>query len=224
MICQGTGILAIWHDLDPAGEADFREWHTRQHMPERLSVPGFLRGCRYMNVNDSPRVFNFYQTETPETLTSAPYVERLNNPTDWTRRVMPYFRNINRSAGRVLATVGAGEGGAIATLRLSPRTDARDTLGSWLRDEGLPLTHDQPLIVAVHLWSADPAASQIETTESRARGGVSAVADWTVAIEGNDVEFVTATADWLQQQQPFADALQAPAAVGIYRLQHRMGN
>ncbi|MCB1719379.1 MAG: hypothetical protein KDK05_29940, partial [Candidatus Competibacteraceae bacterium] len=125
MICQGKGILAIWHDLDPAGEADFREWHTRQHMPERLSVPGFLRGCRYIAVKGTPQLFNFYQTERPETLTSAAYVERLNNPTPWTQQVVPYFRNINRSAGRVLASMGAGEGGAIATLRIKPREEAR---------------------------------------------------------------------------------------------------
>jgi hypothetical protein len=224
MICQGTGILAIWHDLDPAGEIDFREWHTRQHMPERLSVPGFLRGCRYIAVQGAPRLFNFYQTETPETLTSAPYVERLNNPTDWTRRVVPYFRNINRSAGRVLASLGAGEGGAIATLRLNPRDTERERFGNWLQEEGLQLTHDQPAIVAVHLWSADPAASLIETTESRSRVGGTAVADWTVAIEGNDAEFVAAAADWLQQQPAFSGALQSPAEVGIYRLQHRIGN
>ena len=160
MICQGKGILAIWHDLDPAGEADFREWHTRQHMPERLSVPGFLRGCRYIAVKGTPQLFNFYQTERPETLTSAAYVERLNNPTPWTQQVVPYFRNINRSAGRVLASMGAGEGGAIATLRIKPREEAREQLSNWLQTEGLTLTLRQAAIAAVHLWSADPTAGR----------------------------------------------------------------
>ena len=223
MICQGKGILAIWHDLDPAGEADFREWHTRQHMPERLSVPGFLRGCRYIAVKGTPQLFNFYQTERPETLTSAAYVERLNNPTPWTQQVVPYFRNINRSAGRVLASMGAGEGGAIATLRIKPREEAREQLSNWLQTEGLTLTLRQAAIAAVHLWSADPAASLIETAESRARVGATAVADLTVAIEGNDAEFVEAAANWLQQQAAFSEALQSLAELGVYRLQHRIG-
>ena len=116
MLCRGTGILAIWHDIAPEAYDDFVRWHTREHMVERLSVPGFLRGCRYLASNAQPMCFNFYQTETPETLTSAPYLERLNNPTAWTQRVLPHFRNVNRTAGRVVFSEGAGEGGAVATM------------------------------------------------------------------------------------------------------------
>ena len=44
----GTAILAFWADVDPSGEADYVDWHNREHMPERCAVPGFLRGRRYV--------------------------------------------------------------------------------------------------------------------------------------------------------------------------------
>ena len=34
--------MAVWHDIAEAGEAEYSAWHTNQHMPERLGVPGFL--------------------------------------------------------------------------------------------------------------------------------------------------------------------------------------
>jgi len=216
------GVLAIWHDLEPSSEVDFQEWHTRQHMIERLSVPGFLRGCRYAAVESSPQVFNFYLTESPEVLTSAAYLERLNNPTEWTRRVTPTMLKVNRSAGRVVARVGMGQGGAIATLRIAPLPEKRDCFEAWLVESGLPKLAELPGIVAAHLWNADAAASGVETTESRARGSSAGIADWILALEGNDVEFVRAASDWLRQQKEFMGALQDQEIVGIYRLQHHL--
>ena len=46
----GKAILAFWADVDASGEADYNDWHTREHMPERCGVPGFLRGRRYVAV------------------------------------------------------------------------------------------------------------------------------------------------------------------------------
>jgi hypothetical protein len=43
----GRGLLGIWMEVDPAGLDDFNAWYRRQHVPERLSVPGFLRGRRW---------------------------------------------------------------------------------------------------------------------------------------------------------------------------------
>ena len=46
----GGAILAFWADVEASGEADYNDWHTREHMPERCAVPGFLRGRRYVAV------------------------------------------------------------------------------------------------------------------------------------------------------------------------------
>jgi hypothetical protein len=40
MALRGRAFMAVWHDIASTGEAEYNTWHTRQHMPERLGVPG----------------------------------------------------------------------------------------------------------------------------------------------------------------------------------------
>jgi hypothetical protein len=49
---KNTGaFLAIWHGLINEGKIDWERWHTYEHIPERLVIPSFLGGRRYMNNN-----------------------------------------------------------------------------------------------------------------------------------------------------------------------------
>src|SRR3989304_4101373 len=97
----GTGILAIWNDIPPEVEVEFQHWLTREHVPERVSGPGFLRGRRYVAVSGSPKYFTFYEMESLEILTGAPYLARLNHElTPWSRRMLPMYRNTIRTASR----------------------------------------------------------------------------------------------------------------------------
>lgn len=44
----GSGALAIWNGIAPEAEREFDRWHTYEHIPERMALPGFLRGRRYV--------------------------------------------------------------------------------------------------------------------------------------------------------------------------------
>ena len=68
----GKAFVAIWHDVVPEGKAEFSAWHTRQHMPERLGVTGFLRGRRYLAEHGTPEYFNLYETTTTAVLAGRP--------------------------------------------------------------------------------------------------------------------------------------------------------
>ena len=134
MALLGGAVLAIWNDIAPGGDAEFDHWHISEHIPERVSVPGFLRGRRYNAVTGSPRYFTLYETEAVATLQSAPYLARLNAPTPWTTKCIQLFRNNRRTACRTTLSLGVGEGGALATLELGPRSDGEATLRSWLTE------------------------------------------------------------------------------------------
>ena len=41
----GSGVLAIWNGIDPEAEAEFVEWHVREHIPERVARKA-IRGHR----------------------------------------------------------------------------------------------------------------------------------------------------------------------------------
>ena len=66
MPLRGRAFLPMWFGLAEGYEREFDRWHTIEHMPERLGVPGFLRGRRYKHAHKSERVqrFNFTKGST----------------------------------------------------------------------------------------------------------------------------------------------------------------
>lgn len=119
MALTGNALLALWHDIDPPSQTEYMEWHTREHMPERLSIPGFTVGKRLINHDlGRYRYGTIYGGDDLEVFRSPAYLERLNNPTEWSLRVQPAFRNFLRVACLRLASRGTGDGGAVATVRL----------------------------------------------------------------------------------------------------------
>ncbi|MEA2929433.1 MAG: hypothetical protein QOG38_1861 [Hyphomicrobiales bacterium] len=115
---EAQGVLAIWHDIRGGQESNFESWYKNEHFPERLAVPGFRLGRRYEAVSGAPRYFCCYLVDTPATLGSAAYIERLNNPTPLTRAIMrDGFFNMNRTACRRVRRFGALWGAFSVTAR-----------------------------------------------------------------------------------------------------------
>lgn len=115
------GILAIWNDCAAGAEGDYERWYIAEHFPERLSVPGFLRGWRYEAVAGDPQFFTYYETERPDVLTSGPYLARLDDPTPWTRRIMQTaFRRMSRTVCELTASTGVLAGSHVVVARWQP--------------------------------------------------------------------------------------------------------
>jgi hypothetical protein len=216
----GEAFVAIWHDIVPEGKEDFYEWHNREHMPERVGVPGFRRGRRYIAQRGSPEYFNLYEVETPEVLTGQDYLGRLNNPTPWTRRAVAYFRNVSRSLCRVGGSYGCGQGGLIMTWRFDTVPGQEDQCRRYLAREALLEIVQRPGIVGAHFGVADRAGSEIVTEEKKSRGSATLVPGWIILLEG-----ISATAlDQAAEPALGVDALRAhgaadPIEQGVYRLE-----
>ena len=188
----GEGALVIWNDVAPGSDGEFNHWHIKEHMPERLAVPGFLRGRRYTADSDYPRYFTLYETASVETLGSAPYLARLNAPTHWSREVFPLWRNSIRTACRVTASLGQGMGGCVASVEFGSEPRRDEELRAWLTELVLPRLVERPDVVGAHLCEADAVVSQIATEEKQDRGGSDALVRWVVLVEGSAAEPVAA--------------------------------
>jgi len=186
MSLLGRALLAFSHDVTPGSEPDWTEWHDREHIPERLSIPGFLRLRRYVALGAGPRFFYFYETESLDVLQSPAYLERLGNPTAWTKRCIQYVVNNKRTACRVAASLGDGLGGALHVIDVGPAPGRADALRRWLADTALPGTLAMPGIVSAHLGEADVAATEVKTDEKKLLQTPDALARWLVMIEGVD--------------------------------------
>ncbi len=181
MLC-GQGVIAIWNGIAEEARAEFYAWHVSEHMPERVGIPGFLRGRRYRAIDQAtqPEFFTLYELQSFEVATSQGYLNRLNAPTPWTRKVTAAFRDTSRGLARVLVTVGPGPGGVLATLRFAaPSSAASSTALGDLIYEIVQL----PMITGAHLAASNVNASTLGTAESKGRTDIQAPPDWFVLIE-----------------------------------------
>jgi len=195
------GALAIWNEIDPAHEAEYHRWYWEQHLPERLSVPGFLQACRYRVVGAGPSFFTWYLVRDVEVLRSAPYLERLANPTEWTRQVMPWFRDMTRCACRITVDVGRGIGGAVATIRLSGTADAESDLRARLAREGLQQSRASEqggAVTRIQLWETDRDITVQRTAEHGLRGGPDRLVERIIVLHSSSPELAHACATKLR--------------------------
>ena len=192
----GKAAIAMWWNVSPEARSEWEEWHTCEHFPERLSIPGFLRGSRWV-AGDS--FFVLYEVDTPATLTGAAYLERLNNPTPWSRKMMPHHRDMVRSLCAVRASHGQGLAHAMVTLRFTP-------------GESLPQLPGGKGVTGAHLLQAQPML-RAQTTEQKIRGGDDATADWVLLVGGYDPAAVRRAAEALEI---------SGATLGEYRLSYTL--
>src|SRR5437868_312042 len=192
MSLAGLGAVCIWHDLLPEARDHFHQWHNREHMPERVGIPGFRRGRRYVAIAGTPKYFNLYEADSAEVLGGQDYLNRLNAPTEWTKRVVPSFKNVARSICRVAYTSGVGSGGTISTMRFDIAVADRARAIEALVGRILPPFALRKGIAGVHLCLADEVVSKVETSEKKARADNTSVPTWIALIEGNGVTDVRA--------------------------------
>ena len=69
MALMGTAAMILSFDVAPDAVDEHDDWHTHEHLPERLSIPGFLRGTRWVAEHGRPRYFVTYEVKELATLT-----------------------------------------------------------------------------------------------------------------------------------------------------------
>ena len=220
MALAGRAVMINWSDVDEEHRAAFYEWHNREHMIERVSIPGFRRGRRYRAEYGDLGFFNFYEADDFAVLVGRDYMERLNNPTEWTRNTSKHIRNNNRALAHVRLSIGSGQGSHMLTLRFDARPGAEEQLATYLQRVALPPIADMAQILGIHLVVADKAASSVITEEKRNRPPM-VVPSWMILIEGMAVDtlehaYRAALTDEVLDQHGGL----GPYARGVYLLQN----
>lgn len=219
MSLHGSGVLAIWNGMQPGREDAFLDWHVREHIPERIALPGFLRGRRYMAITGAPAYFNFYEVDSVKALQSDAYTDRLNNPTDWTKNVVADFTDTSRTLCMVEASKGQGDGGFIAPWRF----DASPAGSSQELAKALDAALAVQGVCAAHLLTQYEANTVQQTAESKLRDRPDGT--WPTILL---IECVSAsTNESLEQDAPLHEALTAlglgaPSLTGHYQLQYAL--
>lgn len=181
MALLGKAAIAMWWDMAPDWRAEFEDWHSHEHFPERMHIPGFLRGSRWADAGGGEGFFVMYELERYETLVSPGYLGRLNQPTPWSSRLMPQHRHMVRSQCQVLESAGSALGRFMLTVRCSPTSGGAQSLRDYLRAQARDLALHRGTTGAHLLQTQTPDIAP--TTEQKIRGG-DQTADWIYLVCG----------------------------------------
>lgn len=115
-----AAMLCIWHDVEADHVEEYLRWHTFEHLPERLALPGFTFARRYeLAEGPGQHFFCVVDARTLADFASPEYRAKLDAPTEWTRRLMPRYGRVHRSLCRELWELGEGLTGLAACVRIA---------------------------------------------------------------------------------------------------------
>ncbi|HDR9834550.1 hypothetical protein WK80_18210 [Burkholderia multivorans] len=172
------GQLCVWTDIDPAHEADFNAWYDREHMQERVAIPGFTHARRFRATDRGPRKYlALYVTDTLDVFRGDAYRRAFAQQTAWSLANFERMTGTQRRVGELTIEAGDGEGAHLALFVLPPeRIDVaqlRARFDAALREPG---------VHAARLFRTTPELSAPIGAGAAARPA----ADALVLIEGSD--------------------------------------
>jgi len=167
----GASALVLAMDIDPGIENQFNAWYTHEHLHDRVGLPGFLRGTRWMRPDGAPahrqKYLTIYEAASSSAFTSVDYLTSLNNPTPWTQRMVPAFQNSMRTVADILGSAGTVIGREMSIVEF--RADDQAQLLTWFTDVAVPEALSQPDCCGIHLLAPDPASTMAKATTSEGK-------------------------------------------------------
>jgi hypothetical protein len=210
----GEAVVAIWNGIEPEAREQFYDWHVNEHMPERVGVPGFRRGRRYVAADTTthPEFFTLYEADTMQVLQGSGYADRLNDPTPATKATTAKFADTFRALSRVLVSHGPGMGGAMLTIRFDCDAQHLIAVRAMVRAAA-----QAQRVTGAHLCQSDTAASLVRTIETKDRTDIQPPPSCFIMVEATDPEALT---DILLERALLGAGATAPFVRGTYRLEY----
>jgi hypothetical protein len=215
----GKGMLIVFTEVKARDERDLNEWYNREHIDERINLPGFHRARRYVAVRGSPKYLATYECDTVDDLATPGYLHLLANQTPWTQAVMARFTHFHRLTLRLQVDLTHGIGGALASVRFVPDPRRRKALATWLRQTALPRAIARPGLLGAAAVENDIEIANAPLQEKSMDHPKADEAEWVVLLEGADAASTGAAARAhfkLSTLKPFGVTV-APT-IGTYRL------
>lgn len=120
-----TAFLALWNSISsPALQPEYESWHTFEHVPERVGLPGFIEARRYRSVagpdaKTPPDYFTCYWLHSIDALNSPEYTDVFASPTAWSARMRLELRDFFRLPCLLAGSCGQSSASQLATFYFS---------------------------------------------------------------------------------------------------------
>lgn len=213
MAKKGPAIFLVYADLaDPKYEEEFNAWYDTEHLPQLLSLPGFLDAARYEAVKGGPKYLAVYEIDGTDTIERPEFLNRRRPP--WDARMSPLVigKNFTRVVGQQIFPAGVeradrGMAPALQIGRMSVPASVDAEWNTWYNGEYIPGYLKVPGVIA-----------------SRRFRVVEGTVGYTTVYEFES-EQVPESAEWEHQRvhsSPNSERMRdlmthAPGSPGVYR-------
>jgi hypothetical protein len=183
---MAKGILIAAMNFSDVAEDEFNDWYDNEHLPERLGIPGFLSGERWIGVKDPKISVAVYDLESVATLRSARYLAVAHDhASPWTKRVIGRCARLIRYEGEQilpgeqLAPSGAG-GLLVVAMNVAAEHEAE--FNQWYNTEHVPLLAAVPGTLCARRYRGDAAAQRYVAIYHFTSPDVTESAAWKRAV------------------------------------------
>ena len=219
MPLHGKGMLIVYTEVKARDERDFNEWYNREHIDERVNLPGFHRARRYVAVRGTPKYLATYECDSVGDLATPGYLALLASQTPWTQAVMARFTQFNRMALRVQVDLSHGVGGAVAAVRFVPDPRERKALVAWLHETALPKAIARPGMLGAAAAENDLEVANAPLRDKSMDRPRAEEIEWVVLMEGADAGAAGAAARATFKLVNLRNfGVSAAPTIGTYRL------
>jgi hypothetical protein len=162
---MADGLFLAYSDPGPVPEDEFHDWYDNEHLPGRLTVPGFDSAARYRAADgQAPPWLAVYEIE-PGTLDSPAYKALYANNSDREKSILSRLATLDRreyelisddrpasggaassSGGTASLSGGAAAGAAVSgaapvilAVSMSVPPGDEDELSAWYTQEHIPM-------------------------------------------------------------------------------------
>jgi hypothetical protein len=185
MAKKGEGLFLVYTDLiDPKYEDEFNAWYNTEHLPELLTLPGFLDAARYVAVRGGPTYLAVYELASSEAVRSPEFSNRKRTP--WESRMSPRVtgKNVTRIVGRrifpsTLENPNRGMAPALQIGRMSVPDTADAEWNEWYNTEYIPGYLKVPGVISARRYRAVEGEHSFATVYELVNDKVSESAEWS---------------------------------------------
>jgi hypothetical protein len=161
---MAKGLLFMAFDFSTAHEDEFHDWYDKEHVPERLRVPGFLNAERWIDEGNPKIHVATYDLDSVGVMDTPAYrAVGGGNQSVWTKRVTGMCGRIMRFVGTQLVpgeqVAGAGAG-ALLVASMTPEPGAEAEFNRWYDEEHLPNLQSVPGVLSGRRYRATDGESE----------------------------------------------------------------
>jgi hypothetical protein len=192
MAKKGNGIFLVYTDVDPQHEDEFNAWYNTEHLPELLSLPGFLDAARYVAYKSGPKYLAVYELATADALKTTEFQKWRANPSPWSRRISPTVigKNLSRAIGQQIfpaapETPDRGMAPALQIGRMSVPDNADQEWNEWYNGEYIPGYRKVAGVIYARRYRVVEGETRYATVYEFENEKVSETAEWNKQREGS---------------------------------------